>query len=78
MSAAGWGKGQVPDRPRGEEGRPGAGAGLWRPGGGTQLPEAWATPALPPDWPREGATMLGQRTQSAGFVLKTEWYKVFS
>ncbi|KAB1277254.1 hypothetical protein Cadr_000005740 [Camelus dromedarius] len=40
--------------------------------GGSWLPEAWATPALPPDWPGEGATMLGQRTQSAGFVEKTE------
>lgn len=29
--------------------------------GRTQQPEAWATPALPSDWP-EGATMLGHRT----------------
>lgn len=46
--------------------------------GGTQLPETWATPVLPPDWPGEGATMLGQRILSVGFVLKTEWCKVFS
>lgn len=46
--------------------------------GGTQLPETWATSALPPDWPGEGATMLGQRTLSVGFVWKTEWCKVFS
>lgn len=44
--------------------------------GGSWLPEAWATPALPLDWPGEGATMLGQRTQSAGFVEKTEWCKI--
>lgn len=41
--------------------------------GGTWLPEAWATPAPP----GEGATMLGQRTLLVGFVLKTEWWKVF-
>lgn len=33
VSAAGWGKGSVLDRPRGEgEGCAGAGVGLWRPG----------------------------------------------
>lgn len=41
--------------------------------GGTRLPEARATPA----WPGEGATMLGRRTLLVGFVLKTDWWKVF-
>lgn len=38
--------------------------------GGTQLPEAWATPALSPDWPGKGATNYVGSKNSVGSVLK--------
>lgn len=74
-----WGKGRVPDWPRGGEGCPSG--ELVQDSGGARREAAPEGPgpsqlSLPPDRRRE-ATPVGSGTQLAGFVLKIERCKVF-
>lgn len=62
VSVARWGKGLVPDRPRGEEGCPEAGAGLWRPGGRNLAARGLGHPSSSSTLAWRGSDKLGQRT----------------